>query len=226
MSGENRSESEQVAEYLRRHPDFLVHHPDILTGLVPPPRYDGERVIDMQQAIVSRLRDEMERLHLCTTEMASISRANMATQSRTHAAVLALLAAESLSGLVKTIKHDLPPLLDVEAAGLAIEGNTATDMPEGVLRLPPGTVKALLGDLPLVLRNQVGGEADLFGEVASLIRSDALTRLDDEHGQPMGLLGFGARQPDGFHPGQGTELLTFLVQVTGYCLRRWLKSGN
>ena len=57
--GDNASDDddgERVAEYLRRHPDFLVRYPKILDGLTPPAQYSGDGVVDMQQFMLERLR--------------------------------------------------------------------------------------------------------------------------------------------------------------------------
>ena len=37
-----------VADYLGRHPDFLIRHPNVLNGLKPPARWSGDDVVDMQ----------------------------------------------------------------------------------------------------------------------------------------------------------------------------------
>jgi uncharacterized protein YigA (DUF484 family) len=40
--------------------------------------------------------------------------------------------------------------------------------------------------------------------------------------RPVGLLALGARKPGVFHPGQGTELLTFLARTLGITIAAWL----
>ena len=60
------------------------------------------------------------------------------------------------------------------------------------------------------------------GAAAGLVRSDALIRLDIAEAAPPTLIAFGSRQPDHFHPGQGTELLNFLARVLEITIRAWL----
>src|SRR3546814_8633163 len=48
--------ADQVAAYLRRHPDFLARHPDLLDVLALPARDHGKGVVDLQQFMVERLR--------------------------------------------------------------------------------------------------------------------------------------------------------------------------
>ena len=39
---------------------------------------------------------------------------------------------------------------------------------------------------------------------------------------PQAMLALGSRQPEHFHPGQGTELLVFLAGTLQQCIRMWL----
>jgi len=38
----------------------------------------------------------------------------------------------------------------------------------------------------------------------------------------MALLAFGSREEERFHPGQGTELLSFLARILTHAMRSWL----
>ncbi|HTR84696.1 MAG TPA: DUF484 family protein, partial [Reyranella sp.] len=60
---------------------------------------------------------------------------------------------------------------------------------------------------------------------STLVRSQALLRLQLRRDAPQGVLAFGSRTPDKFHPGQGTELLTFLGKVVELTFRGWLDRG-
>ena len=73
-----------------------------------------------------------------------------------------------------------------------------------------------------MLRADQPGETVLFGAAAGLVRSQALLRLGFGRGAPLGLLCIGSRQPGRFHPGLGTELLTFLARVISITISQWL----
>ncbi len=90
--------------------------------------------------------------------------------------------------------------------------------------LEPGSVDELIGTgHDALLRSDVVGDPALFGAAAAgLVRSDALVRLRVSSAAPIGLLALGARKPGVFHPGQGTELLSFLAQVIEHSIRAWL----
>ncbi len=216
-----------VAVYLRRHPDFLDKNPEILAAMLPPTRRDGDGVVDFQRVMVEKLRAEVDRLRSAEYELVSLGRSNMHHQGRVHAAALALLGSTTLEHLIELIGTDLAVDLDVDAATLCFEAPPNAG-PDGVacrgLRLVPrGAVERLLdGGKSIVLLADETGDRDLFGEAASLVRSQALIRIEPRRGAPFGILALGSRQPEKFHPGQGTELLAFLGRVAEHCIRSWL----
>jgi hypothetical protein len=121
-------------------------------------------------------------------------------------------------------------LLDVDAVTIAVESAatpTARLPVNGVLLLKSGTVEHLLGDERAALMSaDVHGDATLFGAAAGLVRSQALLRLSFGRGGPVGLLCIGARKPGRFHPGLGTELLTFLARALGITIGQWLNPAR
>ena len=78
--------SEQVADYLHRHPDFLIQHPELLAVLTPPSSQGGGNVVDMQQFMLQRLRQELGQLKTQQRGLIAHSRTNLLNQSRVHAA--------------------------------------------------------------------------------------------------------------------------------------------
>ena len=61
---------------------------------------------------------------------------------------------------------------------------------------------------------------------AGLVCSQALLRLSISRSGPIGLMCIGTRRPDTFHPGLGSELLTFLARVLGIAIAQWLERGR
>jgi len=215
-----------VAIYLRQHPEFLIEHADLLEVLTPPNLQRGERVIDMQHFMVQHQRAEIARLKGQQRALVATSRANLASQSRVHAAVLALLAASSFEQLIQIVTTDLAVLLDADVVTIAVEcsGSHRPHLThQGVQILDPGTVDAVLGtDRDVVLSSDVEGDPMLFGDGAGLVRSSALLRLSVSPAAPAGLLCIGMRRSGKFHGGQGTELLGFLARALGITIAAWL----
>jgi uncharacterized protein len=215
---------EQVAGYLRQHPDFFTQRAALLQAMTPPARWTGDTVVDMQRYMVESLRGEIAGLRDCANEVIETSRANLAIQTRTHAAVLALVAAPDLDHLIRAVSDDLPILLDVDVAVLSLEPAPGLElMIGGVGRLHSGDVDRFVGPgRHVALYREMADDGRLFGAGAGLVRSAALARMHCGEGTPVGLLAFGSRRDGAFHPGQGTELLRFLAKVVEVCLVRML----
>jgi uncharacterized protein YigA (DUF484 family) len=226
-AGETRGiGAEDVATYLRKHPDFLAERADLLAVLTPPALRRGESVVDMQHFMLQRLRSDLARTKTQQRALIATSRSNLTSQNRIHAAVLAILAATSFEQLLQTVTTDLAVLLDVDVVTIGVE-SAASAQPRlrlhGIQILRRGTVDDLLGpERDTLLRADTAGDAALFGSAAGLVRSQALLRLDVSEHAPVGLLCIGTRRPDRFHPGQGTELLSFLARVTELTIAAWL----
>lgn len=215
-----------VAEYLRQHPDFLAEHPEALDGQRLPEQEPGAGVVDLQQFMLERLRRDVTRLRAEQDDLLANSRDNLSTQARVHDAVLALLEAQSLAGLVEIVTTDLAVILDVDVVTLCLERNSALALQSrvaGVQLLDPGVIDQAIGPgRDVLLRDEVEGDARIFGAAAGLVRSDALLRLHFDEAAPLGLIAFGTRHPGYFDSGQGTELLGFLARILEYCVRSWL----
>ncbi len=195
---------DQVQTYLREHPNFLVEHPQLLTALTPPAMKTGRDVLDMQRFMIDRLRGELKTLREDRHELVQASRINMSSQERVNKAVLKLLEARTFEHLLEIVTVDFVKLLDVDVATLCFE---TPDVPidglkaRGVHTVSPGTVGRLMGNgSGIVLRDKTSGDANLFGDRAARIQSDALIRLRVTKAAPPGLLALGSHANDRFHP--------------------------
>jgi len=217
----------EVAAYLRGHPDFLVRHPDLLGVLTPPSRRTGDTVVDMQHFMVERQRREIDRQKEQYDKLVGITRGNLSSQSRVHAAVLKMLAARSFEHLIDIITHELSHALAADVVGLCVEsdGNTMPRTVRGTLSvLTPGEIDAAIGiDREIALRSgPEAGNLSAFGPAAGLVRSEALIRLKISRMTPEGMLVIGSRRTDFFKPSHGTELLSFLGRTVEHSIRTWL----
>ncbi len=221
--------AEAVHEYLRRHPEFFATRPALLDSMRLPSLSSADpsgRVLDLRAAMIERLRGELQEMTELRDAMVGASRANQQGQSRIHAAVLALLSAQSFEQLIERATGDLATILDIDVASLAVE-QRAEELPPvrmgGVCQLEPGAVDALIGPgRSVILREAVTGDPLLFGAGAGLVRSDALIRLTISPATPPAILALGSRVEAAFEPSQGTELLNFLGRVLAECVRAWL----
>lgn len=216
----------QVAAYLKRNPDFLSRHPELLDAQVSPKRHKGDGVVDLQQFMMDRLKNDVAKLRADQDEIIANSRDNLGTQERIHKAVLAMLEAETFEEFIDIITGDLVLLLEVDVVCLCIErteGYNRRPKLDGLELLEQGAVDRIMGKgKQVLLRDEAVGDPEVFGGAAELVRSDALLRLKPSKAAPNALLAFGTRHPGYFHPGQGTELLSFLGRVIEFGIRSWL----
>jgi uncharacterized protein YigA (DUF484 family) len=216
--------ADDVVAYLKAHPDFFEKNQELAAELAP--RVQGPGVIDMQQAILKRLRSEIDRLKDERTEIIANSKQNQIVQNRIQAAVISIIQATTFEKMIHVVTHELPELLDVDFITMAIEANA--DAPKrvpvrGVYVLAPGAIDAALGpEKHARLRSHIAGEEAFFGDVARFVKSDVLMRLKVSSGSPDGVMCFGARDPEAFGPDMATELLFFLAKVLENTIRAWL----
>ena len=205
-----------VLAFLRARPEFLALHPDVVADMVAPGRWSGNGVVDMQKFLIDRRNGEMSQLRDAAQDVIETSRSNMSVQTRTHAAVLSMLATRSWEDILGVVTQDWPLLLDVDVVTLSFERSESSfpyiKEPETRI-LPPNFIDNLIGseeDVGLV--RDVDDDGTVFVAAAGLVRSAAFARIHVSPYWPMGLLALGTRD-EIFHPGQGTELIGFLCRV-------------
>jgi len=226
-AGETRDTTpEDVMAFLRRNPDFLAKHPDLLAGaLTPAPRrVDGS--IDFQSFLINKLRHDIETARATHRALLATTRANLAAQRRVHRAAVALLGATDFAHFVEIVTTDLAVHLDLDVVLICVESDPLQAPPPerfGVRLLDPGTAADLFAPEGRVTL-RADGEADLriFEGTVPLARSSALVRLHMGADAPAALLALGSRKAGHFHPKQGTELLTFLGEIVERCFGLWL----
>lgn len=219
--------SSDVIQYLQQHPDFFSRHPEILESLNLPVRNQGDKVVDLQQFMVSRLRRDVTKLRAEKEEFIANTRDNVQTQDRIQQAILKILQADTAAALIKIIIGELPVLLDVDHAVLCLEGSAKNyhalqGLP--IRFLKNGSIEKLMNgtDQPVLLRDDINGDTLLYPTTTAvaLVRSDALLRL--KFTKTIGLLVFATRHPGYFDAEQGTDFLKFMGRVIEITLQRYI----
>lgn len=214
--------AETVSVWLRRHPDFLLENPEVLSFLTPPEFRRGERIVDMQRFMLERLRDEAAVLRRREKQLLSAAEGNAAGQTKVHQAVIAVVGARDIQALNGVIRAELPTILDLEAAALCIEEEGALSL-AGATALGEGGIANLMGPKRrILLQAGTAGDAFVFGDGASRVKSVAYLRLRTAKSAPNMLLALGSGRDDGFDPHQATDLLAFLVDALEARLKQCL----
>lgn len=229
---ENRNAAEeitaaQVLAYLKRHPDFLVEHPQLTQIMTAPKSELGDGVVDLQHFMVGGLQRELKTLKGTYDEIVAFCRENQSTQAQVHSAVISLIATRDLEQLLQVLTVDLVSLFDLDVVRLAMETEHAdfydTSYPDahysGISFIDHGTVDACLGtDQPIALCEDTEawppeGFDEIFSDCTALVKSCAILRLHLETMQRDVVLALGVRHKGRFHPHQGVDLLNFLARI-------------
>lgn len=226
----NDLDPQDVLEFLRRNPDFLQAHPELISTLSDEVRNAGSNIVDFQQLMVHKLRQDKQRAEDRQRLLVDNVRSNMTIQARMHAGVVRMLEARDLDELTEIISSELSLMLEVDAITISLESLSANDKNttfNGIRIVEPHFVDNHLGsDRDTVLQANVTGDPRLFGSAARLIKSHALIRLHIAPNMPEALIAFGSRDPLLFANGQGTELVGFLGAVIERLLRQHINTLN
>ena len=182
------------------------------------------KVIPFEERAVARLRERLGAVEEANQDLLAFARGHSGAVASIHEAVLAALEADGLESLFHVVTQEWPLILGLDSVAMALvvgdQGFRADA--DGVQFVAPQLVEKAMAGIDGVEMRNVGRGHPLFGPACSLIRSEALVRIDADRPLPYGLLALGQRaeQPlDGRH---GSELLLFLGRGLASMIRRWL----
>ncbi len=216
----------EVADYLRRHPDFFSEHRELLVDLAVP--HNIGRATSLLERQVAVLRERNAALERQLAELLEVARENDRLSEGVHALGVALMRAPSLEELLKALHLSLREGFGAEEPVLRIAAatpppTTATDW--WVDPTDPGL--ELFEDLlasgrPRCGRIQAAQVRYLFGATASGIGSAALIPLSGPGWR--GLLAIGGRDPERFQPGLEMLFVARIGALTSAALTRHLSA--
>ena len=223
MSETTRREPDahEVAAWLRAHPAFFSHYPDVALAM-DLPREDG-RATSLASYQLDALREKNRELNRRLLELYGIANENERLTVRTHQLTLALLRArslpETLSTLVATLREDFSSewvrLILFEPREGVVESPWWRVIAPADATLAP-FAEFLQGDEPLCGRLQPEKLDVLFGGDAASVHSTALLPLGR-----YGLLAVGSRDGNRFYPGMGTLFLRMMAEALAAALSRY-----
>jgi hypothetical protein len=182
------------------------------------------KVISFEDRAVARLRERLGAAEEANQDLLAFARGHSGAVASIHEAMLVAMDADSLEALFHVVSQEWPLVLGLDSVALALvvgdQGFRADA--DGVQFVAPQLVdKALKGIDGVEMRN-VGRGHPLFGPACSLVRSEALVRIDAESPLPYGLLVLGQRSEQKIDGRHGSELLLFLGNGLAAMIRRWL----
>ena len=232
----NTDERDLIRSLVVADPSLVLDDMQVMRALIGETAPEGRRVVDLRDRLVERLEGRLERLVSANRSMIAAAYENVSGTRQLHAAVVALVGAETLGALLHRLTHDVPGMLGVADARLCLEAEVGAIAPAvglgtggRVLAVPEGMVAEYLtldlGGAPerVVLR-EASAEAELLFGATTPVRSEALVRLDILGA--AGLMAFGSEELERFAPDQGTDLLEFFGDVLERLLAQRLEADG
>jgi len=182
------------------------------------------RVISFEDRAVATLRARVAAAEEANQDLIAFARGHSGAVASIHAAVLAAIEAEGLDHLIHIVTQEWPHILGLDAVALALWAGTTGVRADasGLQFVDPRLLERSVRDFEGVVLRGVERGHPLFGPACSLIRAEALVRLDNDPPLPSGLLALGQRGAQRFETPHGSELLLFLGRVLARCTGRWL----
>ena len=182
------------------------------------------KVINFEDRAVASLRARVAAAEEANQDLIAFARGHSGAVASIHQAVLAAVEAEGFDHLIHIVTQDWPQILGLDAVAVALfagDRGMRADA-SGLQFVNPRVIeKSVSGFDGVVLRGVKRGHP-LFGPACTLIRAEALVRLESDPPLPSGLLALGQRGELGFDSRHGSELLVFLGRVLTRCMGRWL----
>lgn len=203
---------EQVASFLREHPDFFEQRPDLLESIQLPDPDHGVTSLTMRQ--IALLRQRNGKLQNQLENLLDIARENDALFGRMQNLTLSLMECRSIEDLFATLDQVLRECFSADSFAIRIIGEGLSDFPISDVFLAPESAQA--GHFSTILsRNRIKcghptqGQAEtLFGQDANQVFSVAIIPFR-VHDRPT-ILAIGSHNPDRFHPSMGSLFLSHL----------------
>jgi uncharacterized protein YigA (DUF484 family) len=215
--------ADQIAAYLRTHPDFLQHYPDLLENLEFSHSSGSavsliERQVELLRARNRRLEDRYERL-------LNTARDNEMRAVNTQRLARALLRAPSLAAVAAGRRVCKREDFGIELVYVGIFSSLLRRYDiEGVASIEPeGPVARACDNLLRTRLIECGpvepARAELLFPRAGLPVPASAAIVPLEKDKNLGIIAFGARDPQRFQPRQGKLFLEMIADLVAAAVR-------
>ncbi|HEX7234101.1 MAG TPA: DUF484 family protein [Nitrosospira sp.] len=211
---------EEVALYLRDHPQFFTEYADLLADIqIPHPH--GDRAIPIRERQVMDLREKNRVLQDKLSELIRFGEENGALCEKMHRLALVLLKFTSLNDVLHGLNYNLRedfliPHMALRIWGIAIDEQQGPELSKtgpDIHRLAESLLHPYCGSHIL---EEI---RDWFGEEGARLQSFAIVPLRTD--MTIGLLVLGSEESQRFYPEMGTIYLVQLGELVSAALRRF-----
>lgn len=218
------ADSEQVAEYLKSHPEFFEANAAWLADIhIPHPH--GGRAISIGERQVVTLREKNRLLESKLSELITFGEENDALAEKVHRYALAIVAARDFDGVLAAVYGQMQDNFHVPHTLVRLwpPAPPAGGRPE--TEPTPPDVRELIAALktPYCGQHAVYETNRWFGEAAPHLKSFAIVRLGGD--AAFGALLLASEDAQRFYPEMGTVFLARLGELTGAAIAARLAGG-
>ena len=209
-------DTDDVAQFLRTHPQFFDQHPELLESIYVPHPHGG-RAIALTERQLLGLREKVKLLEGKLGELVEFAEENDAIGEKVHRLSLALLSARDFAATAQALDFHLREDFSVPHVALRVWGRS---LPEGA---PEGAAvdDALRDTVEAMGAPQCGPAAGSpflpwFRGAEEHVRSLALVPLGQT--RRFGLLALGSEDPQRFYAEMGTLFLRRIGELVAGAL--------
>ena len=211
---------DDVAAYLKEHPEFFEHYAEVVADVFVPHPHGG-RAISIGERQILTLRERGKQLENKLGELIRFGEENDVIGEKVHRLTLTLIGARDVQGLLHAAGFNLREDFAVPHVALRVWHAGATGpapeftASEATRAFAAGMLHPHCGPLAMA------DTAEFFGEAASLLKSYAYVPLRGR--DTFGLLALASEDAQRFYPEMGTLYLTRIGEVVAGCLLRHLE---
>jgi len=212
--------ADDVAHYLHSNPRFFEEYADLLAQLVIPHPQHG-RAISITERQMLALRDRTRTLEGKLSELLQFGEDNDVISERMHRLGVALVAATSLTGVLRAVHFQLREDFAVPNVALCFWDRPAGLTEQAAYVVVDDTLQVLGESLQQAYCGTTQGfeTTRWFADAAPRIKSQALIALHLD-GQTIGMLALGAEEADRFYKDMGTLYLDRLGDLVSAAIGR------
>ncbi|MBV2234912.1 MAG: DUF484 family protein [Sterolibacterium sp.] len=215
-------DANDVAAYLKAHPDFFNLYADLLAQIVINDPHNG-RAVSITERQLGALRDRNKQLEAKLAELIRFGQENDVISDKLHRMILALLAADSFPAVVRILHEYLGGVFDVPHVALRLWDVGSLDALTDFSPADEDT-KRFAAELKQPYCGSSAG-LETLAWLASGVRSTALIPLRrGEH--TIGLLMLGSEELQRFYPEMGTLYLTRIGESAAAAVLRTLEPAQ
>lgn len=208
--------AEDVADYLKAHPEFFEQYADMLAEVSIPHPHGGRTISISERQIVS-LREKSKQLETKLREIIDFGEENDAIGEKIHRLTMALLGTRDVAGALSAIYLSLREDFAVPHVVLRVwRSGAATDLAEFAPVSASTRDFAASLSQPHCCAHAMVDTATLFGEAAQHLRSFSYVPLRDAG--VFGLLALASEDPQRFYPDMGTLYLKRIGELIATAL--------